>query len=431
MALSNSFFQSKFEADAAVKDGYYQLTFQRAKVPLRHEDELGVLQSINDGVARTVETTEDEIVIQFGEINELRPFSELHAEVITEKMIFASNLIHFFAGYRPSRLIPVCFPENLFFTPGFQPVFLHYGVKDSFPPLSYGQEEALQQVKAVLAVLFDASNDFDTYVKFNFAIKTTRFVKDLFRCATFEKLAALIDKERRKEIAKEKESIRLPKMRNRLRNGAMIGSIVVLIPLIILTIYAFIIQLPRENLFQQSHEAFLENRYSDVATRLSSVAYSKMPKVVRYELAISYVKNEALTDEQQNTILNDLTLQSNQHYYQYWIQVGRGDASGALDTARSINDRSLIAYALIKEKAAIQEDLSMNGKQKQERLQSIDAELKDYSDQLKNVQGGESDQNPDVNAAQDQQKANPAQSEKDTDGSSAQQDKDSKDATKK
>jgi type VII secretion protein EssB len=386
MALSNSFFQSKFEADAEFRDGQYTLTFQRAKIPLRHADELGALQSIHDGISRTVETTEDEIVIRSGDLSGLRNFSELSSEVMTEKLIFANNLIHFFATRSRSRLIPVCFPENIFFTSGFQPVLLHYGVKDSLPPISYEDEDALQQVKAVLAVLFDPSNSFDTYATFDFAVKTNRLVKDLLRCTSFHSLASLVEKERKKEIATEKQSVRLPKKQYRARNGVMIGSIAVLIPLIILTIYAFIIQMPRENLFQQSHELFLENQYSDVATTLNSVAYGKMPKVVRYELAVSYVKNEALTEAQRTNILKDLTLQSNALDYQYWIQVGRGAASGALDTARSLNDGTLIAYALIKEKAAVQQNLSMNGKQKQERLQSIDSELKKYSDQLQKTQ---------------------------------------------
>jgi type VII secretion protein EssB len=420
MALSNSYFQSKFEANAEFRDGQYILTFQRAKIPLRHADELGVLQSIHDGISRTVETTEDEIVIRSGDLSGLRTFSELSSEVTTEKLIFASNLIHFFETRSPSRLIPVCFPENLFFTTGFQPVLLHYGVKDSLPPISYEDEDALQQVKAVLAVLFDPSNSFDTYVKFDFAVKTNRLVKDLFRCSSFRSLSSLVEKERKKEIATEKQSVRLPKKQNKARNGIMIGSIAVLIPLIILTIYAFIIQMPRENLFQQSHEFFLENQYSDVVTTLNSVAYGKLPKVVRYELAISYVKNEALTDEQRTNILKDLTLQSNALDYQYWIQIGRGQASGALDTARSLNDGTLIAYALIKEKAAVQQDLSMNGKQKQERLQSIDSELKKYSDQLQKTQSTDASDDSSVTPTNADENANSDQGESVTSGTSDQ-----------
>ncbi|MCL1631245.1 type VII secretion protein EssB [Sporolactobacillus sp. CPB3-1] len=400
MTLANSFFQSKFDAAAETKDGQYILTFQRAKLPMRHEEELGVLQSIDDEMTRTIKTTEDEIVICSESRSALKPFAELQSEVLTEKLIFASNLIRYFERYEPSRLIPVCFPENLFFTSGFQPVFLHYGVKDSLPPLSFEREDVLQQVKAVLAVLLDPSNSFDTYIKFDFAAKTNRFVKDLLHCSSFESLAALVEKERRKEIISEKQSIRVPKTRHRLRSGLLIGSVALLIPLLVLTIYAFVIQLPREDLFQQSHEFFLENQYSDVVSSLNAVDYDKMPKVVRYELAVSYVKNEPLTDEQQQTILNDLTLQSNAHYYQYWIQVGRGDATGALNTARALNDRSLIAYALIKEKSAIQDDLSMNGKQKQERLQSIDAELKKYSDELQKVQSSSGDDQSSQGAVQ-------------------------------
>lgn len=383
MALSNSFFQSKFDAGIEKKDGQYKLTFQRVKIPLRDVEELGALESIEDGIGRKIDATEDEIIVTATESHELKPFEDLNKETLTEKLIFASNLIHFFANRQPSRDIPSCFPENIYFTPGFQPVFLHYGIKDSLPPTDYSAEEAMQQVKATIAFLFDPSNTFDTYLKFDFDSKAVRFVKNLFRCEDFQSLKRLVEKERIKEIAAERLSVRLPKRKNLAKNGIMIGSIVLLIPLIILTIYAFIIQMPRENLFQQSHEFFLESQYSNVVTSLNSVSYNSMPKVVQYELAVSYVKNEALTAAQQSNILNNVTLQSNLLYYQYWIQTGRGDTSGALNTARSLNDRMLIAYALLKEKAAVQANLSISGQTKQTRLQSIDSELKQYSDLMK------------------------------------------------
>lgn len=407
MTLSNSFFQSGLDAEAEHKDGRYRLTFQRVKIPLRHVEELGVLQSIGDGVTRKVETTEDEVVITAAGNPKLRSFSELKTEMSIERLIFASNLIDFFENGERSLIIPICFPENLFFSCGFQPVFLHYGVRDSLPPVEFDEEKALQHLKAVIALLFDPSHSFDTYVKFDFATKSTRFVKDLFRCKTFHALAVLVENERKKELMVEKQSARIPRKRNSIKNGFLIGSIAVLIPLMILTIYAFAIQLPRENLFQQSHEFFLENRYSDVATVLNPVAYNNMPKVVRYELAVSYVKNESLTDTQHNNILNDLTLQSNALYYQYWVQVGRGDAGGALNTAKSLNDRMLTAYALIKEKLAVQNNMSMNGSAKAQQLQTINSELSQYQDitQAQNSSSGSGSSTTNVSATQSQPNA--------------------------
>ncbi|WP_332238747.1 type VII secretion protein EssB [Sporolactobacillus sp. KGMB 08714] len=380
MALSNSFFQSVLDAEAEQKDNLYRLTFQRVKIPLRHVEELGVLQSIEDGFKREAETTEDEVVITAEKDSELRSFSELETETTIERLIFSSNLIRFFENGGHSRIVPICFPENLFFSPGFQPAFLHYGVRDSLPPVAFDEEKTLQHVRAVIALLFDPSNSFDTYVKFDFATKSTRFVKDIFRCKTFHALAGLVENERKKELLLEKKSTRIPKKKNTIKNGLLIGGIAVLIPLLILTIYAFFIQLPRESLFEQGHEFFLQNRYSDVVTVLSPVAYNHMPNVVRYELAVSYVKNEPLTDTQHTNILNNLTLQSNTLYYQYWIQVGRGDTAGALNTAKSLNDRTLTAYALIKEKLAVQNNMSMSGSAKAQQLQTINSELSQYKD---------------------------------------------------
>ncbi|WKB36155.1 type VII secretion protein EssB/YukC [Terrilactibacillus sp. S3-3] len=105
------------------EDRRHTLVFQRAKIPLRHVEELGVLQSINDGISRQVETTEDEIIITAQADPELQPFFKLNNEPYIEKLIFAGNLVHFFETDTYSRIIPICFPENLYFSAGLEPVF--------------------------------------------------------------------------------------------------------------------------------------------------------------------------------------------------------------------------------------------------------------------------------------------------------------------
>ncbi|WKB37209.1 type VII secretion protein EssB/YukC [Terrilactibacillus sp. S3-3] len=201
-------------------------------------------------------------------------------------------------------------------------------------------------------------------------------------------MAACLAVEKAKEIAEEKQSVRVSKKKNLVKNGLLVASVAVIIPLIFLTVFAYVIKLPRENVFQTSHELFLENQYSDVATALKPVAINDMPKVVRYELAYSYVKNESLTDGERSNALKRLTLQSNPLYFKYWIQNGRGDESGALDTARSLNDLDLdlTIFALIKEKQAVIENLSMDGKEKEKKLQDIESVLSQYESKLKKNQ---------------------------------------------
>ncbi|MFT8318599.1 MAG: type VII secretion protein EssB [Sporolactobacillus sp.] len=383
MALTQSFFQTAFDAEVEESDGQYLLTFQRVKIPLRADAELGALSSMADGMTRTIQTTEDEVTIQIEPAPDLKPFEDLKAETEIEKLIFASNLVHFFEHYPQSRLVPVCFPENLFVSPGFAPVFLHYGVKGSLPPLESAEGEALKHVKAVIASLLDPSETFDTYAKFDFVAKTTSFIKKIFNCKDFQTLARLIAKRRQNEVTAEKQSIRVPRKKNFIRKVLFICSLVLLAPLIAVTIYAYVIQLPREDLFENAHENFLGNQYSNVVTTLSPISFNRMPRVVQYELAVSFVENQNLNETQKTNILKDVTLQSNPLYYQYWIQTGRGDAAGALNTARSLNDRMLIAYALLNEQSAIQNNLKMNGAQKQARLQRIDGQLKQYRDLLK------------------------------------------------
>ena len=108
-----------------------------------------------------------------------------------------------------------------------------------------------------------------------------------------------------------------------------------------------------------------------------------MPKVTQYELSLSYIINESLTEEQKEVIRNTVSLQSDPLYFEYWILIGRGNAEEALDIARYLEDRSLILYGLVKYKEQVKSNDDLDTEERQQLLADIENEITEYKDEKK------------------------------------------------
>ena len=125
----------------------------------------------------------------------------------------------------------------------------------------------------------------------------------------------------------------------------------------------------------------MKSDYSEVVSQLSDYKVEDMPRVVQFELAESYIINESLTEDQKENVKNTITLESDPLYYQYWIHIGRGSAKEALDIARSLEDRDLIVFALLKYREEIKADESLSGDEKQQEIKEVQAEIDEYIDE--------------------------------------------------
>lgn len=108
-----------------------------------------------------------------------------------------------------------------------------------------------------------------------------------------------------------------------------------------------------------------------------------MPRVVQYELAQSYIINEALTEDQKENVQNTITPQTDPLYYHYWIHIGRGDAKEALDISRDLEDRDLILFALLKYREVVKADDKLESEEKQQKIDEIQAEIDEYLEEQK------------------------------------------------
>ena len=86
------------------------------------------------------------------------------------------------------------------------------------------------------------------------------------------------------------------------------GSLIVLLPVLVYSLYSLIFTHPKQAAFINSQEHFLKREYSEVVSGLSDYKVDQMPRVVQYELAQSYIINESLTEDQKENVRNTITL---------------------------------------------------------------------------------------------------------------------------
>ncbi|WP_368505845.1 type VII secretion protein EssB [Alkalihalophilus sp. As8PL] len=373
-----SYLEKQIEATVTKEKGQHVFLFQKAKIKLKNHLEIGMIAQLNDPIERVIEETEDELKIVMKRPKSILNFTMLNRKPTYGKWLFAHKLIKAVESHSYLRLKLIVCPDNIVFDRSFNPVFLHYGVKESLPPYSSDADNLLLEVKATLSELIDNSHSFHEYYHFHTTLSLSPLVQEIYTLKSLTELADFIEGTIEEIEKREKALVHLPKKKWLTQKYSLITVAALLIPLIAYSIYSFFFVQPKQEAFIQSSEAFLTTNYSEVINQLNYYSPESMPHVTKYQLATSYVEYESLTEDQRNTIQNTLTLQSDERYFNYWIHIGRGENEEAVDLARSLEDRDLVMLGLLKYREDIKADDRLSGQEKEEELQVIQNEIDEY-----------------------------------------------------
>lgn len=366
------------DAEINIEESKRTFIFQKERIGLKSEMEIQFIKEIEPTIEKEVIVTNDEVMISAVIPKEFQSFKEILKEDDQKKWIFAHQLIEKVQNHPYKRLTPVVCPGNIVFDAGMTPYFIHYGILDRLPPFAEEPERIWLETKAVIATVIDNSKTFDEYVKYHEALDLNAQTTAIMNMADRTSLLIYI-KEQLELIEKEAEKqIHLPlkKWRTYKYGGIALG--VLFVPAIIFILYTFIYEQPRNQAYLDSHEAYLKNKYSEVVNVLSAERVKHMPYIVLYELAYASVINERLDEEQKKNVLNNITLQTDEEYFKYWIQIGRGEAEKAINLGRLMEDGELITYGLLKRREEIQAQSDLTGEEKERMLKDIDEEVEAY-----------------------------------------------------
>lgn len=324
------------------------------------------------------------------------------------------------------RLHLIAAPENIVFDKGLTPKFLHYGVKESIPPYEHDEERLFNEVKAVAALAVDGQFTFEEYLKYSETIKFSDQVKDIITSGTYGDLKAVIQKKIDELDAEEKTLVHLPKKKWKIQRYIGLGLILCLIPAVLFSFYSLFFAQPKQQAFIESNRYFLNKQYSKVISTLDKYDAGEMPDSVQYQLAYSYVLVESALKELdwQEDALKSLTLQVDPNNFLYWIQIGRGDNKGALETGRKLENDLQIIYAITKYMSEIKADDQMSSDEREKLLEPLQ---KEFDELYKTLEQNKKEQkNTDEN-----QQANTEQSQADVEAAKAEKEKAEQEQAKK
>ncbi|KAA0837291.1 type VII secretion protein EssB [Bacillus paralicheniformis] len=421
-----TYLEDQLEAVMTKEDGAYIFRFQREKINLVNGLEANVIKEVDPSFNKETVMTDDEVQILIQPPSEYKEFRYIKGKNKKSKWLFAYQLVKAVEEHSIKRLHLIAAPENIVFDKGLTPKFLHYGVKESIPPYEHDEERLFNEVKAAAALAVDGQFTFEEYLKYSETIKFSDQVKDIITSGTYGDLKAVIQKRIDELDAEEKTLVHLPKKKWKIQRYIGLGLILCLIPAVLFSFYSLFFAQPKQQAFIESNRYFLNKQYSKVISTLDKYDAGEMPDSVQYQLAYSYVLVESALKELdwQEDALKSLTLQVDPNNFLYWIQIGRGDNKGALETGRKLENDLQIIYAITKYMSEIKADDQMSSDEREKLLEPLQ---KEFDELYKTLEQNKKEQkNTDEN-----QQANTEQSQADVEAAKAEKEKAEQEQAKK
>ncbi|MFF2501501.1 type VII secretion protein EssB [Peribacillus sp. NPDC058075] len=381
----SSYLEKKTEAAMMKADNGHLFVFQRAKLSMQDPLELQLIHEADDALQKHIEVTEDEVQIRVNPPASFFVFSKAKDKNPLSRWLSSYQILKKIRNHELNRLQLVVCPENIVFDSSLAPYFLHYGVKDSLPPYEHNQDELFKETKATISALVDGQYTFEEYLLYHKTLKLSSESQSILAAGTWDELSTVIQN-RIEDLEKEEKSfVHIPEKKWKTGRYTLWGTVIVLVPLLLFTIYTLFFSQPKQDAYVDSGESFLKQKYSEVIDRLENYDPKKMPYVVQYELAKSYVAYEPLDGVRKKNVENAITLQTDSQYLLYWIYIGRGMSEDAIDLARIMEDRELIMYGLVNLKEQIKLDDNLSGEEKETQIKEVDTELSQYEKELKEL----------------------------------------------
>ncbi|TYR99125.1 type VII secretion protein EssB [Rossellomorea vietnamensis] len=376
-----SYLQEKLEAVVHKEKDKMTLIFQKEKIRLDDISEISILKNIEPAIRKEIFMKNDELHIE-NTIPDTFSFPSRLKVNEKERLICAYQLVQKVQSHKLSRLHLIVCPENIVFDQGLTPYFIHYGVKESLPPYEKEADLLLMETKASAAAIVDRQYTFEEYKNYNATLKLPAITKEILEADSFDRLGEVINQFIKEAKQSDSLLMSVSKKKWKLNRYIMLAVSLLLIPALVYSIYSLFFMFPKQERVVAAQESFLLNKYSDVVTELQSYEIDEIPKVTQYQLALSYIINESLTEEQKENVRNTVSLQSDPLYYEYWINIGRGKAKEALEAARFLEDRDLIMFGLLKYREQVKADSDLDSEERQQAIGEIESELAEYEEEM-------------------------------------------------
>lgn len=140
--------------------------------------------------------------------------------------------------------------------------------------------------------------------------------------------------------------------------------------------YSLLLERPYTKAVIAADNAYIQNDYVGCIDALGQVEVTRLQHYQKFILANSYIHSENLSQKQKENVIANLSMKDTPMRLEYWIYLGRGEAEQAIEIALQQSDDEMLFYAYMKQRAAIESDVTLKGSEKTSKLEEIDSKLK-------------------------------------------------------
>jgi type VII secretion protein EssB len=360
----------------------WTLTLRKSEVQVNEEKDLALLTVAHPLLMDTaIHWEEDAVTFTYDLPKERLTFDELKNATKEEKLRAMANM----AAVEHLLDLPLTFfihPENILFDYNLLPKIAYRGLDGKMPPKVTNYDLLLRQYKSLIIALFEKKQDFSKLYEGQLEIKKgSEFIQTILKKESFEEIRQYLVENYDLTVERTKKTTKkVSKAKFQVMKQLSIWMTVLAVVLVIPLAYLLFFRLPFLDRMQNTDTAFLKNDYEAVISTLDPVNTSNIPFTQKYELAYSFVQGEALQEQQKKVILNNVTLRSDEHYLDYWIENGRGNLDEALDVAKNLEDSDLILYGITQKIEQVRKDTKMSGTAKEETISKLEDDYKKYKE---------------------------------------------------
>lgn len=367
----------------------WQLKFKRSDINLANIEQLQLLEVDSPNfLTQDYSSDEEEVVFSYTIPQLGKSFSEIKNLPMSEQLRFCLNIVALQGALKhPFGLI--LHPDNLFITKDLTVQMAYRSLLNAMVPNTFTLEDFLRQVKSLIISLLANESFVTLYEGGMEVIKLPEYLDAVRQAPTLEVLEDYLGKLYIEKKNQENQTQALvPSRRFKLYKYATIwlsaGLVILSVPLIYLVFF----RSPFQAKMLKADKSFLKKDYSGTINDMEKVPLKKIPYTQKYELAYAYVQGLDFNSDQKEVVMNNITLKSDVLYLNYWIQIGRGHNGSAVDTAKRLDDVDLILYALAEQISATRKDNSLSGKERDEKLRSLQQEYDQYWKDRKDALSG-------------------------------------------
>ncbi|NRD77647.1 type VII secretion protein EssB [Bacillus sp. BRMEA1] len=366
----------------SIHEDAWQLKLAKSETRVKDLRQLALLNENTDYfVPAEASEEEDQFVFSFKVDSKLKKWGEVRRFDRKEKLRLLCNIARF-RKLLTTRMTFFLHPEHLLFDDNLLPVMVYRGIRDLLPPYEINEETFLLQYKCLIIALFSKKFNFDELYSGSLAnAADTEFERQVAGATDLDELLKWLEASYRKEQAETEKTMQfVPKRKFRLYQQLTFIMSGVIVLLAIPLIYFSAAKLPFQNHLLDAHRHFISEDYGSVISDLENENPEKLPDAGKYILAYSYIQTEQLNDDQKASIMKNLSLKSDNHYFLYWIYNGRGNLDQSLDLAKFMDDPVLIMYSYVKKIEKAKNDPKLSGTERETEIQDYQDKLKSYTD---------------------------------------------------